>query len=422
MFQYGSWILLILVLFLFLWIPRKETFFQKIQEKILTSQRLNFEKSLPDNKLVSIPFSTGWEYVLFKLYTKQNLDIYGSPKQVILDPVDYDENATMYQKKDLEPGYFFIFTSPSKKDDFQCGFDFTGKKIGYFDRCEKRLIQSILYGYRTTGKPISLSIDYLGNLKNIWKQVDLLVLYLVPGSPLTQMIELQELALLNIKDISIDRLHITHPYLSLVSKPKEDFFVSNNRILTSSNSLLLLEMKMALVDLSSPLPTTEPFITRLNLSKEYTDPSYKCIGDENIQSPWLCKSAYDIYGEPKPTPTIWDSPCKTDEDCPFFQANQNYPNQRGRCLSDGSCEMPLGITRVGYKKFYDRDPYQPFCYQCKNIKDKNCCESQQAMADYTLQHPSEMPQTYLRSADYAFKEDTEERKKYNLPTYIHLTI
>lgn len=415
------WILFILLL-ICITLPIKELFYQKTsgatKEKVLTSQRLNFDPFLKKYQLVSVPPS-GWEYTLFKLSTKQPLPIYGNPTKVIMDPMDYEEHASGYSKTILSPpGYFCVFTSPLKKDDFQCGFDLTGKKVGYFDTCEKRVIDTILYSYRTTARTVPLSFEMLPTLDTVWNTVDVIVVYLVPKSPLTKMIEAQTLVLLDISKISMDRLHVIHPYLSLVSLSKTDLFGTNHKISTPGNTFPLLRMSMVWVDISKTI--SETFISQVSFSKEFTDPTYRCLGDETIQSNALCKSPYDIYGNPKPTKTTWDKPCKSSNECPYYQANKNYPNTRGKCLPDGSCEMPLGVTRVGYTKVFHRDPYQPFCYQCKNPKDKDCCEAQEAQVAYTQAHPDQPPLTYLKSADYAFSKDTAERKRYGLPTYIRL--
>jgi hypothetical protein len=44
---------------------------------------------------------------------------------------------------------------------------------------------------------------------------------------------------------------------------------------------------------------------------------------------------------------LWDARCGEDSDCPFFQAGQAG---RGGC-QNGYCEMPLGVTPLGYTRF-----------------------------------------------------------------------
>lgn len=46
---------------------------------------------------------------------------------------------------------------------------------------------------------------------------------------------------------------------------------------------------------------------------------------------------------------LWDAPCTSDDQCPYFQKNTEYPNYRGGCLDSGWCEMPLGVTQPSYR-------------------------------------------------------------------------
>ena len=70
---------------------------------------------------------------------------------------------------------------------------------------------------------------------------------------------------------------------------------------------------------------------------------------------------------------IWDAPCQIDTDCPFYQANKNYENNFGGCDDDsGYCQMPLGLKRIGYKKY---DKSKPLCYNCPT-KEEDCCLKQ----------------------------------------------
>lgn len=46
---------------------------------------------------------------------------------------------------------------------------------------------------------------------------------------------------------------------------------------------------------------------------------------------------------------LWDAPCTSDDQCPYFQKNLVYPNYRGGCLDSGWCEMPLGVTQPSFR-------------------------------------------------------------------------
>jgi hypothetical protein len=356
-------------------------------ELIATSQRLNFENKF--SNMVSIR-PDEWDFVLNRLATNQPLSGYGNPTKIILDPIDYLENASYYESTQLDEGYFLIFTSPEKKEDFKCGFDFSGKTVGYFDNCEKKFIDTLTYGYRNVAKTSRIPIEKMTNLKTIWDSVDAVVIYAIPKSPLTTLIEGQHLVLMDVGDISIDRIHFTNPYLISTFVSKNQLFKENNKIEIVKETITALKMSLVLATLVSK----ESFISRLNLSPEFTDPSYVCVGNESISSKALCNSSFDIYGNPK-EPSFTDKPCKKNEECPYYKANKRYPNDRGGCIS-GKCEMPVGVKRIGYTQYFDRGQYSPFCYGCN--RDLDCCNTQ-------------------KEPDFAFSNDKDDRRAHGLSTY-----
>lgn len=372
---------------------------------VLTSQLLNLKNWLKDEP-ISLP-AEGWEYVLNNISNKQPLSLYKNTNEVIMDYKDYTKYLDGYKKVDTPKGYFCVFTSNLKKDLFRCGYDFTNKKIGYFDRIDKNIIDSIMYGYRSTTEPIYLSIDKLENLEQELKYIDAIVIYVVPKSPLSKILSKQSLVLLECKDIIIDRLKITYPNIDNEDVYLRDIFEDENILISSdSNAPRLLYTSLVQVNIKN----IETFITRLNISKDSLDPEYKCVGSTTIKTKYECQSPYNRFGEPKTGITVWDKPCSKDEECPYFKANKNYPNNRGGCLKDGICEMPIGVLRTGYTKMENKYPYQPFCYRCTDPTDKNCCERQEDLI--------KQGNLSFASADYAFSNDTEERKINKLPTTI----
>lgn len=376
---------------------------------LATSQHLNFDTFLKNYEVKTIPPSA-WDYVLFRLNVNRPLTIYNNPHYIILDPIDYIENATYYKGVDMPAGYFCVFTSPAKKADFRCAFDLTNRKVGYFDTSEKKFIDTITFGYRTKATPVALSLADLPHLEDLFNRVDAVVLYIVPKSALSKIIEVQNLCLLDISEISLNRLRLTNPNLSLDSFDKLSIFRKNNRIVTDTPTISVIKMSLIIVTLREVEPNEEGFITRLTLSPETTDPNFRCVADETITSYRECEAPYDMYGSPK-IASLMDKPCAKNEDCPFYKANKNYENTRGSCQSDGKCELPLGMRRIGYTKYFARGQFAPFCYQCKNVADTACCESQEAQS-------KNANQTHLKSADYAFANDTNERKSADLPIYI----
>jgi hypothetical protein len=117
-----------------------------------------------------------------------------------------------------------------------------------------------------------------------------------------------------------------------------------------------------------------------------TQLGWQCFGDTKYRTKEHCEIDRDIQGNPR-TPGVWDRPCTRDEDCPFFNKNQNYPNKRGGCDGYGFCEMPIGVKRMGFKKFDSTS--HPICHG-------GPCEKTGIMA----------------SPDYVFPDDRIERIKY----------
>jgi len=439
-------IIVALLCFTFYYVYRSRESFQEPQPTtILTSQRLNLNIK---GNLIDMPYKA-WDYVIFKLVNRQPLTLYKNPQQIILDPKDYNDYGQSLTSSKLPKGVFCILTSPQKAPDYQCGFDWTNRKIGFVDRIESNLIKSVLFGYRTHAKVAPIGLDKLDNLNEVFNDIDLLILYIIPKSPLSKLIAPQDVAILDWKDIDTERLRISYPSLEKENILIDDLFGFNRRVQNKNKVLTFLTTQQLLVNLPSTMmaitpPTAaektaanttnaavtaavynsrlniaETFITSLKLSKEYTDADFKCFGDETIRSKLLCESPYDNVGEPKNNANVWDKKCLTNKDCPFYQANKNYPNQRGGCLKDGTCEMPLGVLRVGYTKYVDKDPYAPFCYQCKNPKETMCCEDQERLVELQSKNPN-ATYTLLKSADYAFPSDTDARKEAKLPTTIFL--
>ena len=121
---------------------------------------------------------------------------------------------------------------------------------------------------------------------------------------------------------------------------------------------------------------------------------YKCFDNDGFNES-TCRS----YSFANQTTGTWDKPCEKNTECPFYQVNKNYPNQRGGCIQ-GTCEMPINIKRKGLRKF---DPSIPaFCHQCDRegcVGDDcyTCCEDQLINKDGKYPH--------LKSPDYMFHND-----------------
>ena len=99
---------------------------------------------------------------------------------------------------------------------------------------------------------------------------------------------------------------------------------------------------------------------------------------------------------------IWDAPCQIDSDCPFYQANKNYPNEFGKCDKDtGKCQMPQGVIPLGFTRYAKQEPD---CYNCGMSSMSNKCCGQQA-ADI------KSGKVAYKSPDYIFEGDFQLRKQ-----------
>jgi hypothetical protein len=114
-------------------------------------------------------------------------------------------------------------------------------------------------------------------------------------------------------------------------------------------------------------------------------------------NPIFCKSFHPEVGQNG----IWDAPCQVNSDCPFYQANKNYPNSLGKCDKiTGQCEMPLGVIPIGFTK-YGR--IEPDCYNCDiTDSDNKCCGKQAEKIN--------KGNVQYNTPDYIFKDDEIIRK------------
>ena len=371
----------------------------KNNNTVLTSQALNLDNWVSDKQII-LP-NEGWNYVLNKLEYKLPISLYNNPDSIIIDNIDYIKYMKTNKAITTPDGYFCMFTSNYKKDRFKQITDLKNKKVGYFDRVDKHIIDAISYGYRIDINTTYLDLTKLSTLSLNLEYVDVVVAYVVPGLTLAKLLARQSLYLLDFENMDLNLINLTYPGVTQRIKGINEIFGVNNIIMSSKKFVNLLSVKLLQVVLGN---IEQFYITRLTISKENKDPKYICHGGLTTeQSKQECESPYTVFGDLKYNKTYWDKPCSSNKDCPFYKANKNYPNTRGKCI-DGYCEMPLGVNRKGYTKF---DPdNKPFCYQCKD-KDINCCDNQRKGIL--------KGKTDLKSPDYAFSNDAEDREKNNLP-------
>jgi len=145
----------------------------------------------------------------------------------------------------------------------------------------------------------------------------------------------------------------------------------------------------------------------MSIAKDQQFKNHKCFGlvdgvsNELPQynNPLFCKSYHPEINQKG----VWDAPCQIDNDCPFYKANKNYPNNKGKCNKEtGMCEMPMGVIPIGFTKY---GKVEPECYNCSILSLNNkCCKKQS--------EDIEKGNVNYKSPDYIFNNDEKERKQY----------
>lgn len=114
-----------------------------------------------------------------------------------------------------------------------------------------------------------------------------------------------------------------------------------------------------------------------------------CVEDMRVQSRAHCEAEG----------LTWDRPCRTDEECPYFQANRRYRNYRGGCSDGGYCEMPVGVNVRGFR--VPEPSPAPACHGC-DPWDFRCCEKQEREEE--------------DGPDFAFVDDFIQRQRQRVST------
>lgn len=347
---------------------------------------------------------------------------------ICVDAVDLERakkgNKGSYKKLEKQ-GYFVILTHPDRKDEMKKPFDLASRRIGVFDICDQHIVQAIANGYRLTNMDVTVNIEYVPvKLRTqleraLMERYDAIYLYIMPGSSTEKLVYSQRVYIKGFKNLDISRVNLFYPSLELKRTYMADLYdwrkISAPAALFDKNgSDDIIWAYMYLFEVGEQrnvIPTSpniERFITQLEVSKEMSDPAYRCYGDLTNENRALCNSSYDPWGQPKEYQTYWDIPCVEDTECPFYKANKNYPNGLGRCMQNGVCELPVGIRRLAYKKYRDEFPYTPMCYGCDpSVAD--CCKDQK-------ENPKKYPG--LQSPDYAFPGDDALRRPRGLQTIL----
>lgn len=431
-----SFILIVLIVFLFIidkkqnteWFETNKINQTKITKQFLTTNLENMSSILPGTaENVDADFMETMVKVLNK---GGQIPDNWQGTTLCLDPVNTEAvitgNKGTKQKLDTE-GYFIRLKHPDRIGEKEYPYEIAKRKIGVFDICEKHLVKSIAYGYRIPDIEPVVNVEYIpkqnwDKLEELLKnRYDVIYAYIIKGSSFEKRILQQQVYITGFDKIDITRINVTFPYVTLKKTYMSDIFNWKENdvpkaLYNKDGTLDLLWCPHFMFVIGDPKkvvevsPSIETFITNLTISKEMSDPAYRCYGELTNENRALCNSSYDQWGKEKTNQTYWDIPCLENTDCPYYKANKNYPNEFGKCMSNGICEFPVGVRRLAYRKYQDTFPYNPMCYGCDpTIVD--CCEDQ-------AKNPTKYPGLY--SPDYAFPDDITARSLRKLQTVIPL--
>ena len=92
---------------------------------------------------------------------------------------------------------------------------------------------------------------------------------------------------------------------------------------------------------------------RYPVTVDTSDETHFCVTDPSIVYKHECLSIRDRFGNLKKKVDVWDGPCKSDLQCPFYHFDPYTKSYKGGC-QNGYCDMPLGYTRIGFTKYVNQ--------------------------------------------------------------------
>ena len=365
--------------------------------------------------------------------------------QVLIDPyINYyilNNTAPASSASEYKEGIFVCLSHKILREE-DCIWDIKGKVIAYLFMSDYLFIQALIKGYNIDINDVYLKKITFADFANTNKIFDFLFTYMVIDSEYMNFICGQRYYINGIKDVDIHRLKAYYPfikenyntvkyYYSNSKKANIDIEDLLNKDDRKNNDVYVSSVKSLLPIMSYKIVSSiENFITRLEMPEDYLEAAkedyytsvtsdkkaiagsgasgtgsgasgtggyYGCYGNSEIKGKFECDSYYNIDGTPKTYYSLWDKRCVADEDCPYYKANTNYPNNRGGCINGGFCEFPVGVKRLGFTKYSDKNLNKPLCYNCND-----------ADADAK------------KKPDYVFENDFNERVRHKLNTIITL--
>lgn len=329
------------------------------------------------NMIIDIKNNNTFDLNDLKLSNNSNVVIY-------IDPyIDYYIFKNIKNNEIYKDG-IFICLSKDKLSKNDCIWNIEGKTIAYNYISDYLFLQALIKGYRLNKEKIILKkID-----KDLNVDFDYLFTYAVIGSKYMDILEKSNHFINGFKDVDINRLKAFYPFLRENYGNLREYFSNDSykTYVSFENNILIPYMNYKIIN---NVNTIERFITRLDQNDSTNNENYGCYGNMQINNKNECDSLYTIDGKIKSYYSIWDKKCSNNNECPYFNSN------RGGC-NDGYCEFPVGVKRLGFTKYDDKEMNSPFCYGC-DIDDYECCNNKK---------------------DYVFGGDFKDRQKKQLKTIV----
>ena len=275
---------------------------------------------------------------------------------------------------------YYIFYISKNQLQGNCTHSLNDKKIGYISDIDKNFIRSIENGYRIKAReliklnpivPSFNSVDFA--VISIKNDIDTTLFKAISDKNLFiytfDTIELKRINLFMDSEIKFNKINL-----------KKFWKFNNNLIIKYNHSVDVPVVENNKADVSvvennkadvQIVKNKEEFITRLKRDPEIEDPEYHCYGNDKLLNKKLCNAELDPFGNKKKKISIWDRPCKKDEECDFYGKNKKYQIDGGKCINK-YCELPIGVRRLSYRKYDDKGINAPFCHgnEKKECNDK----------------------------------------------------
>lgn len=273
-----------------------------------------------------------------------------APALIRLDPLDHYKKHQDKTPLYTETHYVLIASKKSIRHHIGCPYNLAGLKVGYTNRSAYNIIQAIVRGHRIDRSKVEMiKID-----KSLF-QLDTVHLAVIthPKNRIDEILQNPKIHLSGFGDMDIHRVRAFYPFVQGTTTDLRS--ISPNDVkakVESSRSTLVMEINPIIVAKSR---TREGFD-----DDDDDDDNYACYGMPEILNKHLCNSPYDHIGNPKKYFSIWDKKCAADTECPYYRVNGD---ERGGCNKvTGLCEMPVGVKRLGFRKYADKGRFRPFQY------------------------------------------------------------